>query len=308
MPRPPGDVSGVTTGGNFAQAASEREIRGARLWVPTAIEDIGFKLNTFDSEPKVQRTVVLRGYLADNGTAVRVDRDVTLSYDDRASLMAHVAASRGGVMPDDDEVVRIEEIIGTPIQVTVDSKARKRGGYFIQLKNPSPIIEGTPVPECLEPYTLEPGAERPRFVSKPEAELDRIRKALEQGKRRPGYAAQPNEGDDDNPLAPVHPASNITRGKWGEVGPVLRRCLDAHFEGDLARMLAHFEGQGDDPIALTILDWVKRRDDGRVVISLAHRSDPDADDLKDALEDCMAHWSSQPRDDGGEIDPDDLPF
>lgn len=318
MPRAPEDVHGLAGGGAGISASATEAINGPHIWVATALEDVGYRVKTFQGKPpQVQRTLIARGMLADKGVAIDFPIELNLSYDDKAKLMLHVAAARGGRPPAATETVHIEEIIGKPVQITVNSQAKKSGdGFWVNVKGePAPLLEGTPIPPCLNEALATPPVP---FASKPADEVAELRRqaavslGAPAGRNGAGPGTPPPHIADAPPPEGVvdqndyMPGSEIHRDLWQPVGSLMRKLMDTYFGGDLA-LLGRYAVEHDIDV---LRSFVLVREDGSAAFRLAGRTDPDARDLQRELEGLLREWEN-PKSEAalaGEVGQDQLPF
>jgi hypothetical protein len=179
---------------------SEVQIDGTFVFVAESVTDCGWLSNRFDKNPdrEPMRSLIISGVIAVEGEAVRIATDSRISFDPRANLIKFISASRGGTKIGDDEVVDPAEFVGIPISLKVESQAARDGGYFLRMKDPAALVEGTPIPECLAHSIRHPDADPEPFVWLDEAEVARrYDKAIEWQREDDGGG--PQDG-------PPHPA------------------------------------------------------------------------------------------------------
>ncbi len=317
MPRPPAGATGVGGGGVSRSTSSDVAIEGSKIFVVRELVDIGYLRNRFDTNVDAEpiRSLVLRGVLVHDGQTIDVNTDERISFDPRANLTKYLAAVRGGATVPDDEVVDFNEIVGTPIQVTVKSHPVKNGtGFWLRISDPASLIEGMPTPDVLQPYCLPADG---TFVWLEEDRLAEIKRKLGPVVEKGSEQERPPDRSDG---AIAIDGSEITNGVWREVAPVLRRVLGDRFEGQITAMHDHFETamQGGDAKAADVLGFIgaKDTDPAAIVFKFGGRTDADARDLAAALEaleesededEPSGTAAIDPADAGGDVEPGDLP-
>ncbi len=204
MPRPPEGATGVSAGSTTSET-SEREINGPRVLIITAITDIGYVINRFDKgeSPPPIRSCFVEGVFSDGQEPVKISRDIKLSFDERSNLVAFITATRGGKPPADDEQVDPGEIVGIPIQITIESKPQKdSSNFWLSMKTPTALMEGVTVPDSLAMLVTD---ESVPFVWKTDEELAASRVTLgalspaQGGGDSGGYGSGGYDPQDDRP-------------------------------------------------------------------------------------------------------------
>jgi hypothetical protein len=232
-------------------------------------------------------------------------REIKNNYDSRSTLMLMAKAILGTDLNDDN--------------AEVDYRQMVKGQFMGEVKSRDyhPKDESTGEPnEAVTHYWCE---WRGAPLAIPSALRAMNDAALAQRREQPPPRSRGGDGDPgpegprDVSSAPAIKGSYITKAALDEVGPVIRRVLDGHFEGnDFSAMRAYFTSATvralEAPLvkrADVILSFLVDGPDGRVGMSFSHRADPDMRDLGEALKVFEDRWKPEA---GAGGDSDDLPF
>lgn len=184
MPRPPQGATVGPGGGPSAFHEYEVDIAGSYIFVPTKLEDAGYRKNPFDrteDEPAVQRVAIVSGVVAipqnEEGTiftATPVADWITLAFGSQAKLVAWAGIVLGHKIEKDEEL-EPSIIIGRPVWMEIRTWPKQQGGYGAGIKAPQELQPGVAIPGVLEEFIRTPDDLPLPFVWLPADEVERRR-------------------------------------------------------------------------------------------------------------------------------------